>query len=112
METVYFGIHLWAQAVQAAGSAEPRAVRESIVKGRALEAPEGNVRIDGNTRYTWRPMRIGRAKADGQFEIVFDTVWALQPHPFPPTSSREELKRFLNELYTGWGNSWQGGGKK
>jgi urea transport system substrate-binding protein len=112
MEAVYFGVHLWAQAVQAAGSAEPRAVRESILKGRSLEAPEGSVRIDGSTHYTWRPMRIGRAKSDGQFEIIFDTVWALQPQPFPLTSSREELKQFLKDLYTGWGDSWQAGGKK
>jgi urea transport system substrate-binding protein len=112
METVYFSVHLWAQAVQAAGSAEPRAVRESILKGRSLDAPEGNVRIDGSTRYTWRPMRIGRVKSDGQFEILYDTVWALQPQPFPLTSSREEWKQFLNDLYTGWGNSWQGGSKK
>ncbi len=112
METVYFGIHLWAQAVQAAGSAEPRAVLEAITKGRALETPEGTVRIDGNTRYTWRPMRIGRVKSDGQFEIVKDTDWALQPHPFPPTSSRTELKQFLDDLYTGWGNNWQAGGRK
>ncbi len=112
METVYFGIHLWAQAVQAAGSAEPRAVLESITKGRAMEAPEGTVRIDGNTRYTWRPMRIGHARSNGQFEIFKDTDWALQPHPFPPTSSRAELKQFLDDLYTGWGNSWQAGGRK
>jgi urea transport system substrate-binding protein len=112
METVYFGIHLWAQAVQAAGSAEPRAVLQSIVKGRSLDAPEGNVRIDGSTRYTWRPMRIGRAKSDGQFEIVYDTVWALQPQPFPLTSSRDELKQFLKDLYTDWGNSWQAGSRR
>jgi urea transport system substrate-binding protein len=112
MEAVYFGIHLWAQAVQAAGGIEPPAVRASILKGRSFDAPEGNVRIDGTTHYTWRPMRIGRVKEDGQFEIVSDTDWALQPQPFPPTRSRDAWKKYLLDLYTGWGNRWIAGGKK
>ncbi len=106
METVYFGIHLWAQAVQAAGSVEPRAVREAI-KGRFLEAPEGTVRVDPDTRYTWRVMRIGRVRLDGQFEILTNTEWAYPPEPFPSTRSRKEWERFLNDLYTRWGKSWQ-----
>jgi urea transport system substrate-binding protein len=106
METVYFGVHLWAQAVQAAGSVEPRAVREAI-KGRLFEAPEGTVRIDRESRYTWRPMRIGRIAADGQFRIVFDTDWALRPEPFPSSRPRAAWETFLRDLYTGWGNSWQ-----
>jgi urea transport system substrate-binding protein len=106
METVYFGVHLWAQAVQAAGSAEPHDVRESITKGREFEAPEGRVHIDGDTRYTWRVMRIGRVNSNGQFEILKGTSWALQPQPFPSTRPRAAWDRFLNELYTGWGNRW------
>jgi urea transport system substrate-binding protein len=114
METVYFGVHLWAQAVQAAGSIEPQAVREALMKGREFEAPEGSVRIDRTTRYTWRPMRIGRVKADGQFEIIgeTDTGWAIPPQPFPPTRSRAVWEKFLGDLYTSWGNNWISRGKK
>lgn len=108
METVYFGIHLWAQAVQAAGSVEPSAVREAI-KGRFLEAPEGTVRVDRDTRYTWRVMRIGRVRLDGQFEILSNTEWAYPPEPFPSTRPRKEWELFLHELYTGWGDHWQAG---
>jgi urea transport system substrate-binding protein len=106
METVYFGVHLWAQAVQAAGSVEPRAVRAAI-KGRLLEAPEGTVRIDRDTRYTWRVMRLGRVGQDGQFDIVFDTAGAIPPEPFPSSRPRAEWATFLHDLYTGWGNRWQ-----
>ncbi len=112
METVYFGIHLWAQAVQAAGSIDPRAVRASLLKGRSFEAPEGSVRIDRNTHYTWRPMRVGRVRPDGQFEIVYDTEWALQPQPFPSTRSRDGWQKFLDDLYSHWGNRWIAEGKK
>jgi urea transport system substrate-binding protein len=106
METVYFGVHLWAQAVQSAGSIEPRAVAQAI-KGCTLRAPEGDVRVDRVTGYTWRPMRLGRIQADGQFEIVFNTDWALQPEPFPSTRPRAYWDRFLKDLYIGWGERWQ-----
>lgn len=108
METVYFGVHLWAQAVQTAGSIEPRAVR-AAVKGRTLDAPEGTVRIDRDTNYTWRVMRIGRVQQDGQFQIVpkTDTEWALQPIPFPSSRPRALWERFLDDLHTRWGGSWQ-----
>jgi urea transport system substrate-binding protein len=111
METVYFGVHLWAQAVKAAGSDEPHAVREAI-RGQSLDAPEGTVRVDRDTRYTWRVLRIGRIRADGQFEILFNTGWAYPPEPFPATRPRKEWERFLDDLYTGWGNRWLGGGKQ
>lgn len=106
MQTAYFGVHLWAQAVRAAGSTQPRAVLEAI-KGQCIEAPEGTVRIDPETRYAWRVMRIGRARADGQFDIVHDTGWAYPPRPFPATRFRSEWERLLGELYSGWDDHWQ-----
>ncbi|HTU21687.1 MAG TPA: transporter substrate-binding protein [Gemmataceae bacterium] len=106
METVYLGVHIWARAVQAAGSVEPRAVAETI-KGRTLRAPEGDVRVDGETRYTWRPMRLGYIQKDGRFKIIVNTGWALRPESFPSTRSRAAWERFLNDLYAGWGNRWQ-----
>jgi urea transport system substrate-binding protein len=111
METVYFGIQLWAQAVQAAGSFEPNAVHEAI-KGCSLEAPEGGVRIDSDTRYTWRPMRIGRVQKDGQFKLVYQSGWALRPEPFPSTRPRSEWERFLRDLYTAWDDHWEAGRNK
>jgi urea transport system substrate-binding protein len=111
METMYFGVHLWAQAVQSAGSVDPRAVREAI-KGRFMEAPEGTVRVDPDTRYTWRVIRIGRVRPDGQFEILSNTGWAYPPEPYPSTRPREDWERFLGDLYKGWGNRWVAGGAK
>ncbi|HEY7313977.1 MAG TPA: transporter substrate-binding protein [Gemmataceae bacterium] len=106
METVYFGVHLWAQGAQAAGSTEPRAVVEAL-KGRSFTAPEGDVRIDRKTRYTWRPMRVSRVNEDGRFEIRYSTEWALQPEPFPSTRPRAAWEDFLHKMYKDWGDSWQ-----
>ncbi len=106
METVYFGVHLWARAVKAAGSAEPRAVAQAI-KGSSFEAPEGKVRIDPDTRYTWRVMRMARVGPDGQFKILFTSENPPGPEPYPSSRSRADWEKFLGELYTGWGNRWQ-----
>jgi urea transport system substrate-binding protein len=105
METVYFGVHLWAQAVQAAGTVEPSAVRAAI-KARSFDAPEGRVRIDRDTRYTWRMMRLGHVLEGGQFEILWDTQEPLRPQPFPSSRSRDDWKKFLRDLYKGWGDRW------
>jgi urea transport system substrate-binding protein len=105
METVYFGIHLWAEAVRAAGSAEPRAVRAKI-KGLSFDAPEGKVRIDPETGYTWRVMRLGRVAPEGQFEILWNVETPRKPVPFPSTRGRDAWEKFLTDLYTGWGNRW------
>lgn len=105
METVYFGVHLWAQAVQAAGTVEPRAVAEAF-RGRTFSAPEGEVRVDRDSRYTWRPMRLGCVQANGRFKIISDTGWAMQPEPFPSTRPRAFWEGLLKDLYNGWGQRW------
>jgi urea transport system substrate-binding protein len=106
METVYFGIHLWARAVQQAGSVETRAVLAAL-KGRSLAAPEGDVRVDEDTHYTWRPMRVGRVGPDRKFQMLHNTAWAIPPEPFPPSRPRAAWDQFLQKLYTDWGDSWQ-----
>jgi urea transport system substrate-binding protein len=106
METVYFGIHLWAQAVQAAGSIEPRAIRQAMMR-RTFEAPEGRVRIDADTGYTRRIVRMGRSVEGGQFEILWSSETPRQPQPFPPTRTRAAWETSLQELYNGWGGQWE-----
>lgn len=106
METIYFGVYLWAQAVQAAGTVEPSAVIQAI-KGRSFEAPEGRVRIDRDTQYTWRVLRLGQVKEDGQFEIRSNNETPQRPTPFPASRLRGEWERFLKNLYGSWGERWQ-----
>jgi len=111
METVYFGVHLWAQAVKAAGSIEPRAVRQSI-GGCEYEAPEGRVYIDRKTHYTWRNMHILRVNPELHFEDLYDYGGLIPPTPFPSMRPRSEWIDFLNNLYIGWSGSWIAEGKR
>jgi urea transport system substrate-binding protein len=82
MEAAYIGVQLWVNTLRSAGTLELATVK--IVLGRqTLAAPEGIVAVDGQTRHLWKPVRIGRARADGQFDIVWQSGRSVAPAPFP-----------------------------
>ncbi len=105
MESAYFGVKLWAQAVAEAGTTDVRQIRQSILRQR-MAAPSGNVRIDSATQHTFKTPRIGRLQADGQFEIVWTATKPEPPMPYAPSRTAESWRAFLNDLYLSWGNRW------
>ncbi|BAN34071.1 extracellular ligand-binding receptor [Sulfuricella denitrificans skB26] len=94
MEAAYIGLHLWVQAAREAGSAEPAKVQRTILR-QTLNAPEGMVAIDPDTRHLWKTPRIGKVRPDGQFDIVWDAGQALEPAPFPSYRFRDEWLQLL-----------------
>jgi urea transport system substrate-binding protein len=105
IEAAYFSTRLWAQAVVEAGSDDVRAIRNAL-RHQSLNAPEGIVSIDPETQHTWKTVRIGKIRADGQFEIVWDSQKPVRPVPFPVSRYRPEWELFLSRLYQGWGGKW------
>ncbi|MDA1312939.1 MAG: urea ABC transporter substrate-binding protein [Acidobacteria bacterium] len=105
MEAAYFGVLLWAQAVREAASAEPAAIRLAI-EDQSRTAPEGLVYIDRDTRHTWKFVRIGRVRPDGQFDIVWNSGVPVRPVPFPRYRHRAEWQSLLDDMYKGWGGNW------
>lgn len=105
IEAGYFGVYLWAEAVKQAGETSPTAVRANLAE-QSYEAPEGLVYIDGTTQHTWKPVRIGQIREDGQFNIVWDSERPVRPVPFPNYHTKAEWDLFLYQLYTGWKNNW------
>jgi urea transport system substrate-binding protein len=105
MEAAYFGVYLWAQAARTAGSTEPAAVR-SALGGLTFAAPEGMVTIDPATQHTHKTVRIGRIRADGQFDILWASPQPVPPEPYPALRSRGEWEAFLADLYTDWEQQW------
>ena len=105
MEAAYFGVHLWARAAELTGSPAPSAVRDRI-RGQSFAAPEGPVMIDPENQHTWKTARIGRIRADGQFDIVWTSPQRVRPEPFPERKSRNEWELFLKNLYDEWGGQW------
>ena len=105
MEAAYLSVHLWARAVQEAGTTASAAVLEALAD-QSFPAPEGVVHIDALTHHTWKTVRIGRVRDDGQFEIVWDSGRPVRPTPFPAYRSRAEWEAFLTTLFVRWGGRW------
>lgn len=105
IEAAYVGVKLWAQAANAAGSVEPAAVRRAVVD-RSFRAPGGMIYVDAETRHTWKEVRIGRIRADGQFQIVWSSDRPVRAEPFPSGRTRAQWQSFLDTLYRQWGSRW------
>lgn len=105
MEAAYFGVHLWALAVEQAGSPDVASVLQTITN-QSYSAPEGVVSIDPATLHTWKTVHIGQIKEDGQFKVVWTSNGPVRPVPYPIYRSQVGWDKFLTDLYTGWGGSW------
>jgi len=81
-QAAYLGPWLWKAAVEKAGSFDVDKVREASPGIELTSAPEGYVRIHEN-HHLWSKTRVGRARADGQYDVVFETADLVEPDPFP-----------------------------
>ena len=97
LEAAYVGVHLWAQAVQDAVSCEPRRVDRTLLR-QTFRAPSGVAAVDGATRHLWKMVRIGKVRADGQFEQVYASSAALRPSPWPAYRSRDAWQAMVEGM--------------
>jgi urea transport system substrate-binding protein len=104
MEAAYVAVHLWAQAVEAAGTDESEPVM-AAVRSQAFAAPEGTVYVDPRTLHLWKTPRLGQIQADGQFTVVWSDR-QTPAAPFPIGRSKLGWAQFAEALYKGWGNAW------
>ncbi|MEL6520735.1 MAG: urea ABC transporter substrate-binding protein [Pseudomonadota bacterium] len=81
-QAAYLGPWLWKAAVEKAGSFDVDKVRAASPGIELLTAPEGYVKVHEN-HHLWSKTRVGRAKVDGQYEVVFETADLVEPDPFP-----------------------------
>ena len=84
MEATYVGIHMWAQAVEKAGSTSVDKVREALA-GQSFEAPSGyTLTMDKTNHHLHKPVMIGEVQEDGQFSVVWQTEGPLRAQPWSP----------------------------
>jgi urea ABC transporter urea binding protein len=105
MEAAYVAVHLWAQAVEAAGTEDSASVRRNIGDQSYL-GPGGMVYVDRTTQHTWKVVRLGRIRPDGQFDVVWSSEHPVRPVPYPVYRRQAEWDDFLLQLYRGWGGQW------
>jgi urea transport system substrate-binding protein len=106
MEASYYGVYLWKQAVEAAGTTDTAPLREAF-RRQSIAAAEGTIAIDGSTQRARRTPRLGRVNGRLDFDVVWTAPGAVDPVPYPPFRTRHQWDEFLRELYEGWGGHWE-----
>ncbi|MBB3114111.1 urea transport system substrate-binding protein [Paenibacillus phyllosphaerae] len=81
IEAGYDAVYLWAAAVEKAGSTDVDKVKEAA-KELEWDAPEGKVKIDGETQHLYKTVRIGEVQTDGQFKEVWNSGEPVKPDPY------------------------------
>jgi urea transport system substrate-binding protein len=72
IEAAYFGVYVWKNAVEKAGSFEISKVIPAVL-GQKFDAPGGAKKMDELNHHTWKPVLIGSIRPDGQFDIISKT---------------------------------------
>ncbi|MEO8330863.1 MAG: ABC transporter substrate-binding protein [Gallionella sp.] len=87
MEAAYIGVCMWVNAVREAGATDLPLVK-TLLRQQSIPTPEGIVSVDFTNNHLWKTVRIGKARADGQFDVVWQSGQPVRPAPFPYYRSR------------------------
>jgi urea transport system substrate-binding protein len=98
IEAAYFQVYLWKMAVEKAGGTDVDKVRAALQSGIEFDAPEGKVKVDPKTQHTYKWFRMGRVRADRQFDIIYESPSWIEPDPYPQVA------------FPGWHCDWTKGG--
>jgi len=97
MEASYIGFQLWIQAVESAESTNAAMVSRAA-REMTLNAPEGIISVDGRNLHLSKKIRVGRARTDGQFDIIWESQKNIRPIPYPSYRGRNQWTKILKEL--------------
>lgn len=81
IEAAYFGVRVWKQAVEKAGTTEVNAVRKAVY-GQKFLAPGGEIMMDEVNHHTHKPVLIGEILKDGQIKVVWRSKGLVKPEPW------------------------------
>jgi urea transport system substrate-binding protein len=81
-QAAYLGPWLWKLTVEKAGSFDVDKVAAASPGVEFKGAPEGYVRVHEN-HHLWSKTRVGRARLDGQYDLIYETAELMEPDPFP-----------------------------
>jgi urea transport system substrate-binding protein len=83
IEAAYAGVYVWKAAVEKAQSFDVAKVRAAVL-GLEFDAPGGSKRMHRINHHTYKPVYVGRVRADGQFDIIWRSQTLLEPQAFSP----------------------------
>lgn len=92
MEATYVGIHMWAQAVEKAGTTDVDKVRAAMAN-QSFAAPSGfTLTMDATNHHLHKPVMIGEIEENGQFNVVWQTEQAVRAQPWSPYIAGNDKK--------------------
>ena len=95
MEATYVGMHMWKQAVEAAGTTDVDKVIAAM-GGQTFKAPSGFIlTMDKTNHHLHKPVYIGEVRGDGQFDVVWKTPAPIRAQPWSPFIEGNESKQGL-----------------
>src|SRR6478752_3195925 len=81
-QAAYLGPWLWKLTVEKCGSFDVDKIAAASPGVEFKDAPEGYVRIHEN-HHLWSKTRVGKARPDGQYDVIYETADLMEPDPFP-----------------------------
>jgi urea transport system substrate-binding protein len=91
IEAAYFGVYVWKAAVEKANSFEVDAVVPAVM-GLEFDAPGGKKKMHATNHHTFKPVYIGKIRADGQFDVISKSDGLVEPEAFSRYIKKEEGK--------------------
>ena len=93
MEAAYIGVYMWKQAAEKAKSFDVDKVTAAMA-GQTLKAPSGIVsKMDEKNHHLYKAVFIGEVKADGQFNVVWQTKGPVKAQPWSPFIAGNDKKK-------------------
>lgn len=89
-QAAYNQVHLFAGALQRAGSMDTQKLVEAVFHER-LDAPEGALAVDPDNHHLWLQPKIGVARDDGAFDVVWQAAEPVKPDPYLTTYEFSEF---------------------
>src|SRR5687768_5719565 len=81
IEAAYFGVYVWKAAVEKAGGFEVDKVVPAVL-GLEFDAPGGMKKMHATNHHTYKPVYIGKIRADGQFDVISKSDGLVEPEAF------------------------------
>ncbi|UJW84865.1 transporter substrate-binding domain-containing protein [Devosia sp. SL43] len=88
-QPAYAQVHMFARALERVGSMDGSKLAAAMLK-EEMDAPEGKLFFDEDTRHIWVTPRIGVLGDGGLFDIVWEAPAAVRPDPYLVTSRFDE----------------------
>ena len=106
MQIAYMGVHLWAKAVEKAGTSDVSEVRDAA-SGISINGPSGMLYIEPETQHTWKSMYIAQVTRQMQLQSVWFSRAPIAPKPYPESRTEKDWSEYLESLKQQWGGDWQ-----